>query len=379
MYHTTTSRSGDWEKELESASHSAFISSQVTMDQFDLPDTTSTYEEMGDGDVAAGDRDAFEKFVLALYGIICVVGITGNLLVAIVLLRVPSLRSNTSDFLVHLSIIDFLVCLLVIPFFLAPTPNPTPNPGFVGGEFWCRFYVSQFLFWFSTMTSDFCLITVNLERYVAIVRPHKYRTVFSKRNKYIMIVSCWVLAAVTESYILFFNGIDEEKRCSFIGWPNKGAQAVFGLYGFTVRLFGPLAVMVYAQLKVISTLNRQVKILTSRTAIMGANSSDQRKMWQLQASKTLVRTLLFCVMTFAVCWTPNQIWFLLFNFSVPVVAGGPFHHISVILAVCNSCVNPVIYTMTNKPFRKGIREVFCRQRDSNQVGDNSGVTIGTVS
>ena len=56
---------------------------------------------------------------IALYCMICVVGITGNLLVAIVLLRVPSLRSNTSDFLVHLSIVDFMVCVLVIPYYPA--------------------------------------------------------------------------------------------------------------------------------------------------------------------------------------------------------------------------------------------------------------------
>ena len=100
-------------------------------------------------------------------------------------------------------------------------------------------------------------------------------------------------------------------------------------------------------------------------------------MWQLRASQTLVKTLLACVITFGVCWMPNQVWYLLYNFGVPMAPDGPFHRLTIILAVGNSCVNPVIYTMTNKPFRKGIREVFCRQRDSNQVVD--GVETGTVS
>ena len=80
------------------------------------------------------DSDGFAKFILALYCIICVVGITGNLLVAIVLLRVPSLRSNTSDFLVHLSIVDFMACILVIPGYLLPRTNSAPNPGFCAGQ-----------------------------------------------------------------------------------------------------------------------------------------------------------------------------------------------------------------------------------------------------
>ena len=112
-------------------------------------------------------------------------------------------------------------------------------------------------------------------------------------------------------------------------------------------------------------------------ATSGLNPSDQREMWQLRASQTLVKTLLACVITFGVCWTPNQVWFLLFNIGVHVTLGDPIHRLTVILAVGNSCVNPVIYTMTNKPFRKGIRELFCKQRDSNQVTD--GVATGTVS
>ncbi len=85
--------------------------------------------------------------VLAFYGLICILGITGNLLVAFVLLRVPSLRTNTSDFLVHLSVVDFIVCVLVIPFKLMPTAGmENPNPGFFG-ELRCRLFVSQYLFW----------------------------------------------------------------------------------------------------------------------------------------------------------------------------------------------------------------------------------------
>lgn len=143
-----------------------------------------------------GGRRCSSGLVSAVYGIISVFGIVGNLLVAIVLLRVQSLRSNTSDFLVHLSVVDLLVCVMVIPNFLVPKPNSSPNPGFFG-ELWCRVYTSEFLFWSFSAVSVFCLITINLERYAAIVYPHKYKELFTKRNKYIMIAACWVGAIVT--------------------------------------------------------------------------------------------------------------------------------------------------------------------------------------
>ncbi|XP_071797719.1 allatostatin-A receptor-like [Asterias amurensis] len=338
------------------------------MDQLLFPTASSTTEEILDK--VAEDIGVFTKFVLAFYGIICVVGITGNLLVVIVLLRVPSLRSNTSDFLVHLSIVDALTCVFVIPYYLVPQTSSSSNPGFFD-EFWCRFYTSQFLFWCLAVTSALSLITVNLERYVAIVHPHKYKTVFSKRNKYLMIAAWWILALITKCFNFFVYG-DGGTGCTFSGWPNRGFQIAFGFYTFSVNFFVPFVVMVFAQRRVISSLRSQVMRLYVRSAFMNANLRDQREMWQLRASQTLVKTLLACVMTFAVCWAPNQIWFLLFNCGVPFKIGAPDHDITIILAVGNSCVNPVIYTMMNKPFRKGIREVFCKQRDSNQVGDNNG-------
>ena len=237
------------------------------MDRFESLRTTlpTVFQEANsDEDVATKESDAFTKFVTSLYCIICVVGITGNLLVAIVLLRVPSLRSNTSDFLVHLSLVDFMACVMVIPAYLLPNTHSPPNPGFFG-EFWCRFYTSGFLFWFFTMTSVLGLTVVNLERYVAIVHPHKYKIIFIKRNKYIMIAACWGCSTLSKSYNWFIFEEDEVVGCHFKGWSNRGAQAAFGLFTFTVQFFAPFTVMIFAQLKVISTLNRQVKMLATRT------------------------------------------------------------------------------------------------------------------
>ena len=232
--------------------------------------TSTTYPL--ENDVDDSDNEATQdwgsfansNFVLALYGIICVVGIVGNLLVAIVLLRVPSLRSNTSYFLIHLSLVDFIVCVLVIPFKLVPTTGTAhPNPGFFG-ELRCRLYVGQYLFWVCALISILGLVTVNLERFIAIVYPHKYKVVLTRRNKYFMIASCWMFAALSKSFILFLYGEDEVVGCHFLGWPSKGVQAGVGLFSFTVTLFAPFALMILVQWRVITTLKRQVKIVTCR-------------------------------------------------------------------------------------------------------------------
>ncbi|XP_071808081.1 somatostatin receptor type 4-like [Asterias amurensis] len=330
--------------------------------------------EMSEVKTETGGWGSFARsdFVIVLYSIICVVGITGNFLVTFVLLRVPTLRSNTSDFLIHLSLVDFIVCVLVIPNFLVVVETaPSPNPG-VFSELWCRFFNGKFLFWVCALTSVFSLVTVNLERFVAIVYPLKYKVVFTRRNKILMITTCWILATLSKTFILFLYDEGENVGCRFLGWPNPEVQAVVGLYTFIVQLPGPFLVMVWAQWRVISTLKRQMKVLKGRMASSTVNPADQRKMWQLRASQTLIRTLLTFVITFAVCWAPIQVMFLVYNFGVYVDFSSPFRHISVMLSVCNSCVNPILYTLMNKPFRKGIREALCKRRNS--VNDGGGTS-----
>ncbi|XP_022098871.1 mu-type opioid receptor-like [Acanthaster planci] len=340
--------------------------------------------DSGDGDAPTNDwgvdKVAGSDLVLALYGVICVVGVTGNLLVCIVLLRVRSLRSNTSDFLVHLSLVDLMVCVLVIPYKILPplSQSPPPNPT-IWGQFRCRLYVSQYLFWACAVTSVFNLIMVNLERFAAIVHPHEYKRIFATRNKFLMIVSCWILAFLTKSFILFLYEEDPASGCRFLGWPSKGFQAAIGVCNFTFNLFAPFVLMISVQWKVISTLKKQAKALTAQTAILDLNPTDRRKMWQLRVTQILVRTLLAFGLTFAACWAPNQFMFLLYNLGVQFSFASPVYHFGVILAVCNSCVNPIIYTMTNQQFRIGIRMAFGMEKQSAQVVDGTTATSGMVT
>lgn len=231
---------------------------------------TNAASELNLTDVAVAGPDiswgnfANSDFVLALYGVICTLGIAGNLLAIFVLLRVPSLRTNTSDFLVHLSLVDFLVCVLVIPFKLVPTTGtPAPNPGFLG-ELRCRFYVSQYIFWVCTLTSIYGLVTVNLERFVAIVYPLKYKVVFTRRNTYVMMASCWIAAALEQSYSLFQYGEDKEVGCKFVESPSKEIRMAFGLSHCFCFLVAPFVLLVFMQWKVISKLKNQVKALENR-------------------------------------------------------------------------------------------------------------------
>ncbi len=111
------------------------------------------------------------------------------------------------------------------------------------------------------VTSVYGLVTVNLERYVAIVYHYRYRVLFTKRNKYLIIASCWMIGVFVQSHNLFLYGEDESSMCKFWGWPNKGVRVVAGCINFLVPFLLPFIFMIMVQWKGISTLKRQIELL----------------------------------------------------------------------------------------------------------------------
>ncbi len=67
--------------------------------------------------------------------------------------------------------------------------------------------------------------------------------------------------------------------------------------------------------------------------------------------------------TFDLRWTPNQVLFFAYNIGFDI----DFEHwlflLSVALVATNSCVNPVIYGMKYRQFRKGLKQMVCGRRN----------------
>ena len=80
----------------------------------------------------------------------------------------------------------------------------------------------------------------------------------------------------------------------------------------------------------------------------------------LRARRRVVNMLMVVIITFIICWSPDQFAYLVFNLGlVPVhYLFGPIYRACVVLAFANSCLNPFIYVLTNNNFRKALRAVL---------------------
>ncbi|XP_030830661.1 allatostatin-A receptor-like [Strongylocentrotus purpuratus] len=164
--------------------------------------------------------------VRTVYGVIGFSGMAGNALVCFVLIRVPSLRTRTSQFIINLAIADFLTSFWLIPFHMFPRAPPLTKG--LSGELMCRLYISKYILWVSAVMSIYFLVAVTLERYVAVVHPLKYKRVFTTKFTLLVSACCWLIGILSPIFFFFIYDV-RDGVCVFLPYPSRAHQMVFQL------------------------------------------------------------------------------------------------------------------------------------------------------
>lgn len=164
--------------------------------------------------------------VRTVYGVIGFSGMAGNALVCFVLIRVPSLRTRTSQFIINLAIADFLTSFWLIPFHMFPRAPPLSKG--LSGELMCRLYISKYILWVSAIMSIYFLVAVTLERYVAVVHPLKYKRVFTTKFTLLVSACCWLIGTLSPIFFFFIYDV-RDGVCVFLPYPSRAHQMVFQL------------------------------------------------------------------------------------------------------------------------------------------------------
>ncbi|KAG0700410.1 G-protein coupled receptor moody [Chionoecetes opilio] len=173
-------------------------------------------------------------FIAVLFIGYLVLGLTGNFLTIMALLRCPRVRNVTAAFIISLCVADFLFCVLVLPWevsrFLAGE--------WIWGEGWICTVFPLLRYW-NVAVSLLSIAMITINRYIMIAHYSVYKTVYRKGWIALMIAFCWVFAFVMLLPTLLSKwgrfGFDPRlQTCSIIDDQNKSPkQVLFGL-GFCV-------------------------------------------------------------------------------------------------------------------------------------------------
>ncbi|XP_075415811.1 galanin receptor type 2 [Tenrec ecaudatus] len=278
--------------------------------------------------------------VPALFALIFLVGTVGNALVLAVLLRGGQAVSTTNLFILNLGVADLCFVVCCVPF----QATVYTLDSWVFGSLLCR--AVHFLIFLTMYASSFTLAAVSLDRYLAIRYPLHSRELRTPRNALVAIGLIWGLSLIFAGpYLSYYR----QSRLANLtvchpAWSAPRRRAL-DLCTFVFSYLLPVLVLGLTYARTLCHLWRAVDAVS-------AGSGARR------ARRRVTRMIVLVAALFCLCWMPHHalilcVWFGRFPLTRATYALRIFSHL---VSYANSCVNPIVYALVSRHFRKGFRQ-----------------------
>ncbi|TKC51619.1 hypothetical protein EI555_008935 [Monodon monoceros] len=190
--------------------------------------------------------------------------------------------------------------------------------------------------------------------YMAIVHPFQPR--LSAPSTRAVIAGIWLVALALAFPYCFYCPITMDRGATkcVVAWPEDSGGKMHLLYHLVVIAliyFLPLVVMFVAYSVIGLTLWRRT---VPGYEVHGAN------LRHLQAEKS-VKTMVLVVVTFAICWLPYHLFFILGSFQEDIYCHKFIQQVYLALfwlAMSSTMYNPITYCCLNHRFRSGFRPAY---------------------
>ncbi|XP_053197590.1 galanin receptor 2a [Scomber japonicus] len=285
-----------------------------------------------------------ESVVISLgFSLIFLLGTVGNSLVLAVLLRNGQMNTKTTNlFILNLAVADLCFIVFCVPF----QATIYTLDEWVFGPVVCK--VVHFVIFLTMYASIFTLAAVSLDRYLAICYPLRSREMRTPKNALTSIGLVWVLALVFSGpYLSYYRQMD-------LG----GAVVCIPAWEFKPRIIMDVCTFIFGYLIPVLVLSltyaRTIRYLWTSVDPVKDMSESRR------AKRKVTKMIIIVAVLFCLCWLPHHLVILCMWFG-----RFPLNHTTYVLrilshlvAYTNSCLNPIVYALVSKHFRKGFRKVF---------------------
>lgn len=360
--------------------------------------TTENYSQGGIGSTdSVGEFNRFSRPLLTVAAVltilIMIVGICGNLLTIIALLKCPKVRNVAAAFIISLCIADCIFCAIVLPFNAFRFIQGT----WTHGELLCR--VIPFIQYGNIGVSLLCIAMITINRYIMIAHHSIYSKVYKRLWIGVMIGFCWLFSYGMQLPTFFkvwgAFGYDPNLRTCSILKDENGRSSKTPL--FVIAFVIPCLIIVGCYARIFWVVHKsEVRLRrhatkqnsipnnlrpmpsTGQSRVTSTSSSssydpnstgeakysstsqkstrvkDQRDVKAKRNEWRITKMVLAIFLSFVACYLPITV----IKIADPDAQMPTFHIIGYIMLYLSSCINPIIYVIMNKQYRQAYKTVL---------------------
>ncbi|KAM7451147.1 hypothetical protein ABFA07_001212 [Porites harrisoni] len=228
--------------------------------------------------------------------IMVLMDLAGNTLVILVIRLNKSMRTPMNMLLLNLAVADMVVAVFVaIQFVIGPT---FPHPSGTTGLWLCKFVTGGTMTWSAAAVSVGNLVAISIER-------------------------------------------ADLETCGE-QWPGQIFPIVYSIGWSVVAGIVPISLMSYLYSRVVYKLWFEV------TPALPSAAAKKALLCKKKATIAVITVSLI----YAICWVPVLVMYCLAQSLPNMMVLSHQHKVTVLLAMFNSSVNPVVYSFTSACFRK---------------------------
>jgi hypothetical protein len=301
-------------------------------------------------------------FAAVAASIFTVVGVAGNLITVVALLRSQKLRVHaTTAFVISLAISDLLFSAINLPL----TASRYIHEKWTLGDTLCRIF--PFFFYGNVAASLMNMVAITVNRYVLISCHGRYGRIYSRLNIFLMVAAVWLFSFGMMLPPLLgiwgTTGLDKQTfSCTVLKVDGKSPKKFFVVFGFVLPCLAIIccySAIFYRVRQSRMNVQKHLPTVGSKTKETAIQASQRRD------DLRLTKMMLTIFVSFLVCFLPLMLVNVIDDdFTVPVL-----HVIASVLAWASAIINPFIYAFKNRQYQQAFKAIFCTpKRTSAGVG-----------
>ena len=296
-----------------------------------------------------------------MYSVTFITALLGNILL-IHIIRLHRPLNSVSILIANMAASDLLTALFAMPYSTAYLYVQHGWFGGIMGSICCK--LINFVIGTTIAVSIFALLTISVERYIAVVKPLSYPT-FVKRP-ILLSTAIWFSAVIFMSVFLYVHDVEMESADGTIqclmNWEplfsNEVSPKIFYTTIAIVLYVLPLFSIAVLTALIIRKLNK------TTASLDGNHLAEHVTITTRKRNHHVMRMLLAIITLFAVCWLPVHVLHILIYFFGGIYISLP-PSVALLLywvSHANSALNPCVIILLNGSFRKllmAILRSFC--------------------